>query len=77
MTGSNDRSFNVWRLSGALCDFNNDLRPTSEATVDWRIQGIPLQIESFRHFKRLTKLYENFIPCKCVVRNSMPFLEKI
>ena len=54
MTGSNDRSFNVWRLSGALCDFNNDLRPTSEATVDWRIQGIPLQIESFRHLKRLS-----------------------
>ena len=37
VTGSNDKSFNVWRLSGALCSFQNDLRPTS-AVVSFKFK---------------------------------------
>ena len=46
VTGSNDRSFNVWRLSGALCGFENNSIPTSEGAAIWNIiHGDPLQNE--------------------------------
>ena len=45
VTGSNDRSFNIWKLSGALCGFENNLRPTSEGAAIWNLHGDPLQNE--------------------------------
>ena len=42
VTGSNDRSFNIWKLSGALCGFENNLRPTSEGAAIWNLHGDPL-----------------------------------